>query len=294
MSLEEQLSGWTGPSSDSEKGKQERTERMVREAIDAHSRFDDCELSVYAKGSYPNNTNVRMDSDVDIAVECTEAEYWGEAKPGAHVPQSRYKGKWTPTELRKELNAALVKKFTSDVDASGSTAIRVHSSSARVEADVVPCFSYRYYLSRKKSRVGTKVFKTDGSSVINYPAQQLTNGTEKNKRTGHAYKRAVRILKRVQNAMVQSGHSDELPSYFIECLAYNCPDQLFSGSNWTEIVRATLIHFWNELDGDEPEDPNSRWKEVNGNFFLFHSKQKWTRADGRSFSLAAWNHLGFS
>lgn len=82
MKLEDQLSRWTEPSSDTEQDKQERTERMIREAIDAHTPFKDCSLKVYAKGSYANNTNVRADSDVDIAVECTEVEYWEEAKQG--------------------------------------------------------------------------------------------------------------------------------------------------------------------------------------------------------------------
>ena len=69
MSLEDRLSGWTGPSSDTEQEKQERTERMIREAVKEHPAFDDCKLTVYAKGSYANNTNVRTDSDVDIAVQ---------------------------------------------------------------------------------------------------------------------------------------------------------------------------------------------------------------------------------
>ncbi len=74
MSLEDRLQGWTGPSSDTEQEKQDRTLRMVREAIDEHAAFDDCRLSVYAKGSYANNTNVKTDSDVDISVQCHEVE----------------------------------------------------------------------------------------------------------------------------------------------------------------------------------------------------------------------------
>jgi len=61
MSLEDQLSGWTGPSSDTEKDKQDRAERMIRQAIDAHEPFNGYSLKVYAKGSYANNTNVRAD-----------------------------------------------------------------------------------------------------------------------------------------------------------------------------------------------------------------------------------------
>ena len=62
MALEERLRGWTGPSSDTEQDKQERSERMIRKAIADHPPFRGCNLSVYAKGSYANNTNVRADN----------------------------------------------------------------------------------------------------------------------------------------------------------------------------------------------------------------------------------------
>jgi len=53
---------------------------MIREAIDEHEAFDGyrSSFSVYAKGSYANNTNVKSDSDVDIVVECSDACYWQE------------------------------------------------------------------------------------------------------------------------------------------------------------------------------------------------------------------------
>ena len=50
MSLEDKLSGWTGPSSSTEQDKQDRTERMIRQAIDAHEPFNNCSLKVFAKG----------------------------------------------------------------------------------------------------------------------------------------------------------------------------------------------------------------------------------------------------
>lgn len=39
---------------------------MIREAINAHDAFKGSAYSIYAKGSYANNTNVKSDSDVDI------------------------------------------------------------------------------------------------------------------------------------------------------------------------------------------------------------------------------------
>lgn len=290
MSLEDQLAGWTGPSSDTEKDKQDRTERMIRQAIDSHEPFNNCSLKVFAKGSYANNTNVRSDSDVDIAVECTEVQYWDESEKGVRTPGKKYEGIWTPTKLRTELIAAMNAKFPNQVDTTGSTAIQINSSSARVDADVVPCFSYKYYM-KSGTRTGTKIFKTTGNSVVNYPAQQLENGKAKNNRTGYVYKKGARLLKRIENEMAADGIFRELPSYFMECLAYNCPDSIFARSTWEERLRGMLAHIWDQLQGDEPD--TNRWVEVNDCFYLFHSNQKWTREDGREFSKAAWNYFGF-
>lgn len=290
MSLEDQFLRWTGPSSDTEKDKQDRTERMIREAIDSHAPFENCSLKVYAKGSYANNTNVRSDSDVDIAVECADVIYWEEEEKGIHTPGNPYKGVWTPTKLRKELISALEEKFSHQVDTSGLISIQVHSSSARVDADVVPCFCYRYYM-KNEIKSGTKIFKKDGSTIVNYPVQQLENGITKNKQTGYQYKKGARLLKRIENKMAEVGVFRELPSFFIECLAYNCPNPVFAHSTWTDRLQGMLLHIWNELQGEEPNE--GRWVEVNECFYLFHPSQKWSREDGRTFAEAAWNYFGF-
>lgn len=294
MADEKTLAGWTGPSSDSEQEKQDRTVRMVKEAVNEHSAFDKCSLRVYTKGSYPNNTNVRTDSDVDIAVQCTECCYWDEHTQGAHPPSDLYKGMWTPSKLRVELVAALEAKFPGQVDASGSTAIRVNSSSARVDADVVPAFDYHYYFSATSFREGSKTFKKAGGSLVNYPDQHLKNGRDKNSRTNNDYKKAVRIFKRIENVMVAENYHGVVPSYFVECLVYNCPDSVFKRKTWTEAVKGVIVHIWDELQGDsEPQNKADRWLEVNECKYLFAPGQKWTRADGRNFAKAAWNYLGY-
>jgi hypothetical protein len=294
VTLEDTLAGWTGPSSDTEQEKQERTERMVRNAIQSHAAFNHCRISVYAKGSYANNTNVRADSDVDVAVQCHDAEYWEQATPGAHTPTSPYQGIWTPAKLRTEVGAALRSQFGRDVDDSGSTAFGVNSSSARVDADVVPCFDYRYYFASGRSRTGTRIFRKDQSSFENYPAQQLTSGNAKNARTQTRYKKCVRVMKRVENRMFENGIHRVVPSFFIECLIYNCPDSIFTRSSWTDRVRGILVHLWQELDGPEPSDTSARWLEVNECKYLFHELQEWKRKDGRDFAHAAWNYLGYT
>ena len=293
-SLEDKLRGWTGRSSQSEQEHQERAERMVREAIKNHPAFGGCSLRVFAKGSYKNNTNVRSDSDVDIAVECTECVYFDNAQPGAHTSTGSYSGDWSPTKLRSELVAALYDKFPGQVDTSGSTAIRVNANTVRVDADIVPCFSYRYYFSETSWRDGTRVYKKDLSHLKNYPDQQYKNGVAKNDRTGKSYKRAVRIMKRVENAMVDAGTHREVPSYFVECLVYNCPDTILNRSTWVETIKGVISHIFHELEGEEPSIEPGRWLEVNEWKFLFTNSQPWTRRDARDFAKAAWNYLGYA
>jgi hypothetical protein len=293
-SLEDKLVSWTGPSSATEQDKQDRTERMVKDAARDHPGFQNCTLTVYTKGSYPNNTNVKADSDVDVAVQCSDALYWDAAEPGAGTSLSTpYTGIWTPSKLRSEVLVALEKKFPGQIDSSGSTAIRINSSTARVDGDVLPCFDYRYYFATGGYREGSRAFKTNGSPITNYPDQQLKNGIAKNYATAMRYKKAVRVLKRIENAMVEDSVIDELPSYFMECLVYNVPNPILTRVMWVEVVRGILGHVYESLEGPEPTEESSRWLEVNECKYLFHSSQKWSRADGRALAQSAWDYLGY-
>jgi hypothetical protein len=200
---------------------------------------------------------------------------------------------WTPSKFRAEVLLALENKLPGQIDSSGSTAIKVNSSTARVDADVLPCFDYRFYFSTGEYREGSRAFKTDGSAITNYPDQQLTNGISKNQATAMRFKKAVRVLKRIENAMVEDSLIDELPSYFMECLVYNVPNQILIRTTWVEVVRGILGHVYESLEGPEPDEESSRWLEVNGCKFLFHYSQKWSRSDGRKLAQSAWDYLGY-
>jgi hypothetical protein len=117
---------------------------------------------------------------------------------------------------------------------------------------------------------------------------------DKNGKTNKYYKQAVRVMKRVENAMVTAGTHREVPSFFVECLVYNCPNEIFLRSTWTETIRGIIIHVYNGLEGVEPSNDEDRWREVNECKWLFSGAQDWTRKDGRDFAKAAWNYLGLS
>jgi hypothetical protein len=292
------LGRWIKPSSDDEQDQQARAERMVREAIKAHGAFGGSDISIYTKGSYPNNANVRRDSDVDVAVELQDCIYY-DYFPGVTVSASekpgRYSGPWNTTKWRAEVTAALVNHFgSSGVDASGRIAINIRAvAGSRPSADVVPSFAYRRYdnSDRTDLHVGSCVFPSDGGTkIVNWPWQQLDNGRAKNKATGGRYKDYVRALKNAENTLCANGTIKDLPSYFMECLGYNVPNKILQSGDLNAGFRATLVNLWERLkDGsafEEMQEPNElKW--------LFKGETKWTTDDAKSLVLETWNYLGY-
>lgn len=289
------LSQWIKPSSEDEQTQQDRAQRMVTDAIKGHEPLKTASLYVYAKGSYPNNTNVRRDSDVDIVVECHACQYYdympGQEPPTAHG--SPYTGEWTPSKLRSEVSAALTKAFGgSCVDTTGKIALVVAAvAGSRPSIDVVPSFDYFLYNDplRASSRRGSCVFPVSGAKIVNWPDQQLANGRAKNQRTGSRYKYFVRGLKNAENVLVKAGTIKPKPSYLMECMVWNVADATLKTGSLSLGFRATLAELWQGLD----KNGYDHWTEPNDVKYLFRSAQKWSVDDAKEVALASWNYLGY-
>lgn len=292
------LKRWIRPSGDDEQEQQARAERMVREAIKAHGALSGSEVSIYTKGSYPNNTNVRRDSDVDVVVElqdCMYYDYLGGVSAPTLAKPTPYSGSWTPAKWRAEVRAALVNQFGSDgVDASGKIAINIGAvAGSRPSADVVPSFAYRRYddSDRTVVNVGSCVFPSDGGTkIVNWPQQQLENGRAKNKATGGRYKDYVRTLKNAENTLAANGKIKDLPSYFMECLGYNVPNNVLQDGDLEAGSRATLVNLWARLKDSSAAE---KMVEPNNLKWLFKGQKKWSTDDAKSLVLATWNYLGY-
>ncbi|MBF6259886.1 nucleotidyltransferase [Nocardia farcinica] len=296
--LEEKLRRYCQPSSDNEQDKQERAERMVRQAVDAWAAgHDDLSIKYVPKGSYANNTNVRQDSDVDIAVVRTDFYYFDASEL---LPSDKMSGSGVAYPLegiafRNSLAQNLKSRFGSVCDTTGSTAIELIENSGRVSADIVPSFSFRKYYYNERGQVtyhsGQKVYKTEGTSVVNYPDQQLANGRAKNNATNGRYKKMVRILKRAENDLVELGKIKALPSYFMECLMYRVPNYLFSHDSATPLtddLRSAIVEIW---AATKPDGPAKHWKEPNDIKPLFGSGQKWVMSDAHDLALQVFAHF---
>lgn len=300
-SLEDKLRRYKNPSSDHEKDKQDRAERMVRSAVDRWADTVGLGVSYLPKGSYANNTNVKLDSDVDIAVIHGNGQFYRDETAIREQDRLTSFDVRPPTysglEFRTQLVNALVASFgVYGCDTSGKTAIEVVEGSSRVKADVVPSYEYRRYVYNSDGRVayypGQIVFRTDGTSVVNYPKQQYDNGIAKNNRTGTRYKQLVRILKNIENELVREGKLTELPSYFMECLVYVVPDDQFGHAGsvpLTDDLKAVLLYIWNRTDTG---GAGQNWYEPNDIKKLFGAGQPWSMQDARDLTAKAWNHYG--
>ena len=65
--------------------------------------------------------------------------------------------------------------------------------------------------------------------VVSYPKQHHARGLKKEQSTNNRYKRTIRMFKAAQNYLVEKHAIGDgtASSYFIECLLYNVPDDLF-------------------------------------------------------------------
>jgi hypothetical protein len=222
---------WRSPPSETEIDKIERTERMIREAIANDIFLSLLNLKIIVQGSYSNNTNVRGESDVDICVLRRDMYHYHTANafPGAyhyhgitHIPPTI-----TPADFKNALYRALAAKFGTGTVQLGNKCIKIRSSSARVDADVVAANIYRLYVPEANQPVtestrtveGVAIHPDQGNMIVNWPLQHNINGRDKNNRTHLRFKAVVRILKTL-NLEMESREYKPLQSFLIECLVY--------------------------------------------------------------------------
>lgn len=285
--------------SDYETQKRDKTEKEIRAALSDYAPLQGKPYRVYVKGSYINNTNVRLNFDVDIAVE-----YYGyffsdlafdlKGKDKSEVGLTSSTDSYSQDEFKADILSALENAYGLSAVEPGNIAYRVGENKTTLPADVVPSWEYRRYdrivNGEPVYQVGTCVFPSSGGRKVNYPAQQLQNGRRKTQETGRRYKKMVRALKKLQTRLVTEGIlEDELPSYLIECLVYNVPDDRFNHTTYTADMRAVLANVFNEtLDAGNWED----WLEVHELRYLFRGNT-WDHAEVHKLASEAWDYLGF-
>ena len=306
MDWVETFKSWAKPPSDTEETKASNAASMINDAIRATGVLSGRQFSVYPTGSYRNNTNVRMNSDVDIAVVC-EGALWYDLPPGVTAVQVGLVGtaSYGLTEFRSDLRRALEAKFNSATK-PGKITFNIEGNSYRLPADVTPFLLHRKYTGRRKLDgsweylEGVETRPTDDANrrVVNWHKHHYDNGVAKNTETNRRFKRVTRILKKLRDHMAGNGIPEAkcaasvVPSFLIECLVYNAPTHCFNrqDGSYFEDVKAVVQHLWNATVDDARA---AVLVEVNAQKALVGAHQRWTRAQAHEFLLRAWQHVGF-
>lgn len=183
---EEQFNNWRKPPSDTEEHRLETTERRIREAIQKSEELKEYEVDVFGQGSYANDTNVKLESDVDINV-CSTAYFYTEynAKGISDETFGYVSGNHNYDDFKSKVRKALVAEFGKDNVKDKNKCFTVVENSNRVKADVVPTYQLRRYDNANKNNeiIGVRYYAKDGKKVTNYPKQHVENGKWKNART---------------------------------------------------------------------------------------------------------------
>jgi len=294
---EEQLNNWRKPPSDTEESRLQNTESRIRQAITKSDELKEYEIEVFGQGSYANDTNVKLESDVDINVCSTAYFFTSYGKEGLSDKTFGYtEGNHTYLDFKEKVRKALVAEFGKDNVKDKNKCFSVVENTNRVKADVVPTYELRRHDDSTPSHVikGVRYYAKDGTEVTNYPKQHIENGKSKNALTQKRFKRLVRIFKKVRYKMIDDGIqvSSHITSFLLECLVWNVPDNVFNNNdNWTKRVKDAIIYIYGQT---ESEDKCKEWGEVSELLYLFKGNRKWTVKDVNDYMIQMWNYMGFN
>lgn len=224
-----------------------RTHEAIRRALQEWDALDNRKYEVYLQGSYRNSTNVRGTSDVDVVAQTNDVFFSNKD----HLPPEQreaHRHAYGPAtyrleQFREDVIAALRDYFGFQALTEGNKALKVAQGISRLPADVVVCAQYRaysYFRSRQDYQMteGMTFFTRNGKQLINYPKPHYQNGVRKNNGCVSSYKAGVRMFKNARNALIRKNWIQEasVPSYFLECFAYNASNRCYSGSRQEQFV----------------------------------------------------------
>ena len=195
----------------------------IRKALEAHEGLSQFTYEVFLQGSYKNDTNLGGGSDVDVVIRLAHklnpdvAALTGTGLQRNDSHKAAHK-EWQL--FRRQALRAVRARFGDDAS-SGRKTLKIKKGTLPAEADLVVTLRYRggiaFYLSDERRW------------VVSFPQQHHQWGSKKEKATGGRYKRTIRMFKAARTRLVDTKRltKSDASSYFIECLLYNVPDDLF-------------------------------------------------------------------
>jgi len=268
---ETQLTTWAQIGAQATSKETYGTVKLALDSEDAAYRKKD--YAVFLQGSYGNDTNIYKESDVDVVIRLDSIFTYDLASLSqaekdqfkAVHPDATYTHKHFQEDVLKVLSA----RFGADV-VPGKKAVMINARHARRKSDVLIATQHRKYsrftaIGNDEQVMGISFHKTDGTRVANYPKQHRDNLITKNQATNEWFKHIVRIFKNARQRLIEQGviGAGVAPSYYIEGLLYNVPDEKFGSSYVDSMVNA--INWLNQADRSKFVCANLQYVLLDGN-----------------------------
>jgi hypothetical protein len=289
---EAQLDTWSHQGSINQSSTTYATIKNALEA--AGTAYADKGCSVFLQGSYGNDTNIFAESDVDVVMRLDSIFYYDldrlpddqKAAFRATHPAAPY----TLSEFKRDVVAHLQARF-GEATKPGAKAVKIGAASSRRSTDILISAKFRRYHrfqadDDESYDEGICFYTASGTRVENYPRQHSENCTAKHQATNSWFKPMVRVLKNIRTELVDNGTiaTGIAPSYYLEGLLYNVPNDKFGGSygdtfhnsiNW--ILKADRSEFVcaNEQYYLLRDFPNVTWPPANCDRFLNAARKLW-------------------
>jgi hypothetical protein len=227
--------------------------RIRSHLLDGGAPYPLADTEVFLQGSYRNDTNVYGDSDVDIVL-CHTGAYVKDLSRlspddrGAYDSANVAAVTYGYADFRRDATAYATGLY-SNMNVGKKALYIPGANSGRRNADVLIAFQFRRYHEFKSWQnqrydQGVCFFPAGGSLIENFPKLHSDNCTAKHQNTKGYFKPMVRIFKNIRNTMISKGLLADgvAPSYFIEGILYNVPNEKFRGT-----YQQTLIDCFNYI-----------------------------------------------
>jgi hypothetical protein len=291
---ESQLEAWSHQGSIKQSA---ATYHSIKDALEtASAAYHGKNYQVFLQGSYGNDTNIYSESDVDVVIRLDDV-YYSDLSELSPEDKEEYERAFIPAtysydQYKRDVLKALGNRFGSDVKV-GDKAIAVAENGGRRKADVIASMQFRRYWKFKgtydaRYDEGICFFNGKGERIANYPKQHSQNLTTKHQGSNLWLKPMVRVLKNIRSKLVDDGtlQPGVAPSYYLEGLLYNVPNDKFSSSYADSFVNAIN---WIQNEADK-----TKLVCANEQYYLLRSGTPtcWESADAETFinaSIDLWN-----
>lgn len=291
---ESQLETWSHQGSITQSS---NTYNAIKNVLEANTTpFAGKNFKVFLQGSYGNDTNIYAESDVDVVIrldDCFQSDLTQLTEDEKAAYKSAFSdATYTHVDFKQDVLSALTMQY-GDAVTEGDKAIAIEASGSRRKADVIVAIQFRRYFKFRSSNdseyvEGICFWNGKGERIANYPKQHSANLTTKHQNTSKRFKPMARVFKNMRGRLVNDGmiKSGIAPSYYIEGLLYNVPNEKLT-SSYQDCVLNVLNWYQKEASKIDLVCANEQYYLLRDGYHTC-----WTQANCDAFIEAAiklWN-----